>query len=268
MSKSLKLTEGNYFGNLLHTKQDEFVQYSLTSYSPHTCIEKHLHENSYISVLVRGCYAEVNNEGDTFLQSGNIIYRPAGCCHTNEFDKHGGTCFNIELKKNWQQLFDSDIPLPKKATLFKPGSMPAFSKLLAHFFNNSPIGLSAELLLHGLLAMGEVKTGNPSLSWINNVKQLLENETSEHQSVQSIARRVFVHPVYLSRAFKQKTGYTIGEYQLKMKLEKAFALLVNTNMPVNEIAFKTGFHDTPHLCRSFKLFYQSTPFHFRKLLKS
>ena len=102
---SYQLTEGKYFGDLLNVRKDTYVHYSLTSYLPEEGIGKHTHENSYISILVKGAYAEVNKEGNMFLQPGNIIYRPAGCSHSNQFNLLGGICFNIELKKNWQEQF-------------------------------------------------------------------------------------------------------------------------------------------------------------------
>jgi AraC family transcriptional regulator len=76
-----------------------------------------------------------------------------------------------------------------------------------------------------------------------------------------------VHPVYLANAFKKKTGLTIGEFQIGVKLEMALCSLLNTSLPIHEIAIQSGFYDPPHFVHAFKYAYKISPQKFRVRLK-
>jgi AraC-like DNA-binding protein len=98
-----------------------------------------------------------------------------------------------------------------------------------------------------------------SLHWVDGVKAILEEEMECVHSIQSLSKRVFVHPVYLSGAFKKQTGCTVGEYQKKMKLNHSMHLLLRTTLPVNDIAMRCGFFDNAHFGHSFKSVYGISP---------
>jgi transcriptional regulator GlxA family with amidase domain len=72
----------------------------------------------------------------------------------------------------------------------------------------------------------------------------------------------------MARAFKERTGYTIGEYQLKSKLTHAQQLLINSRLSVTEISMATGFFDTAHFIRTFVAVFGFTPRKFRLMINS
>ena len=76
-----------------------------------------------------------------------------------------------------------------------------------------------------------------------------------------------VHPTYLTRAFKEKNGLTIGEFQIQSKLSNAINLLLNTSLSIGEISHKNEFYDDAHLTRSFKSVYRVSPHQFRLTVK-
>lgn len=57
---------------------------------------------------------------------------------------------------------------------------------------------------------------------------------------------------YVGTLFKERTGMTIREYQLMLKLKKAETLLCGTEMTMGEIAAETGFYDAFYFSRVFK----------------
>lgn len=59
--------------------------------------------------------------------------------------------------------------------------------------------------------------------------------------------------------FKKNYGETIYNYHKRKRLEKAYMLLRDTSLPINEIAEECGFIEFSHFSRSFKKEYGVTP---------
>ncbi len=59
-------------------------------------------------------------------------------------------------------------------------------------------------------------------------------------------------PFYMSRTFKEATGYTIIEYFNKLKIDKSKELLIEGNKKIKEVAQELGFVDEFYFSRVFK----------------
>ena len=70
---------------------------------------------------------------------------------------------------------------------------------------------------------------------------------------------------YLSRFFKNQTGQTLSEYQLKLRMEKAKHYLRSTNEPIKNIVSKIGYCSESSFVRLFRETEGITPGEFRKL---
>ena len=64
-------------------------------------------------------------------------------------------------------------------------------------------------------------------------------------------------------AFKDATGYSPIDYLIRIRLQKAAELLIETEAPLAEIAVQCGFHDSNYLTRQFRRVYNITPRQFR-----
>jgi len=64
---------------------------------------------------------------------------------------------------------------------------------------------------------------------------------------------------YLSRCFKEKTGYGIYEFVTKTRMEKAKALLDTSDIQIRVIAEMVGYQDQNYFSRAFKKFYGVHP---------
>lgn len=64
---------------------------------------------------------------------------------------------------------------------------------------------------------------------------------------------------YLCRLFKQATGMRPVEYILKKRIGIARSYLEKTDMPISEVAERTGFHNTSYFYRNFKKFTGTSP---------
>jgi len=262
------LSEGKYFGLDIKSRENEFVKLSITSYEPHNVLAEHYHENSYISILMTGSYLERNRAEKIRVEPGDILFRPGGYNHGNSFMASGGRCFNIEFKKDWGAGMDIRIDLPDTHQLYKPGTDPSLYRVISGFLCDNQWDMGVETISNWLFNVNDDVLKRSSLRWIDGVKAILENEMECVHSIQSLSERVFIHPVYLSGAFKKRTGFTVGEYQKKVKLSHAVNLLIRTPLPVNDIALRCGFFDNAHFGRFFKSVHGISPGKFRLALKS
>ncbi|MCC2684669.1 MAG: AraC family transcriptional regulator [Paenibacillaceae bacterium] len=70
--------------------------------------------------------------------------------------------------------------------------------------------------------------------------------------LEQLADKVHLEKSYLGRAFKQSAGVSPMQYLNRLRLNAAISFLVNTNMPVRQIAEATGFNSIHYFSRLFK----------------
>ncbi|MGN8769536.1 response regulator transcription factor [Paenibacillus barengoltzii] len=100
--------------------------------------------------------------------------------------------------------------------------------------------------------------------WLLEALRLVENCSDPNVSLEWIAEEVNVHPVTLSRIFKQQTGMNFVKYLTQKRLRMARTLLLETNKKINEIAEEVGYADYPYFRSKFKKEFGLSPSEFRK----
>lgn len=86
-------------------------------------------------------------------------------------------------------------------------------------------------------------------------------------TLQSVAKRLYITPQYLSQIFKAEAGIGFAEYVALLRLEKAAAMLCGTTESVTEICYMCGYKNLSHFLRSFKKKYGLSPKQYRKDMK-
>ncbi|QED37779.1 helix-turn-helix transcriptional regulator [Antarcticibacterium arcticum] len=79
------------------------------------------------------------------------------------------------------------------------------------------------------------------------------------KNISVIAKAVGGSETKIKAIFKKNYGDTIYNYHKRKRLEKAYMLLRDTGLPINEIAEECGFIEFSHFSRSFKKEYGVTP---------
>ncbi len=81
-----------------------------------------------------------------------------------------------------------------------------------------------------------------------------------------IAAQVGMSPYYFARQFKQSTGVAPHQYHTQQRIERAKALLSQSNESITDISFRLGFTHQSHFTAQFRKLTGTTPSAFRRSL--
>ena len=87
-------------------------------------------------------------------------------------------------------------------------------------------------------------------------------------TLDQLADRFFISKYYLSRTFKEITGYTVTEYTNIHRIRRAKRLLEETDMSISGIAHELGYESLTYFERMFKSFMTISPLKYRKTLNT
>lgn len=91
------------------------------------------------------------------------------------------------------------------------------------------------------------------------VLSCMEDAIEEPVAREQLARLAGVSVRQLERLFRSKLGYTIKEHYLRLRLDRARALLTETSLPVSEVAIACGFVSASHFADAFRRRYDVSP---------
>ena len=74
---------------------------------------------------------------------------------------------------------------------------------------------------------------------------------TEELSLDDLARAADLSPFHLLRVFRQAIGITPHQYLMRVRLQRAIALLRDTRLPITEIAYASGWADLSNFNRAF-----------------
>ncbi|MYM31677.1 helix-turn-helix domain-containing protein [Duganella sp. CY15W] len=99
---------------------------------------------------------------------------------------------------------------------------------------------------------------------LRRVLSYMEQHLSEDVTNQQLAGLCAMSPAHFSREFHAALGLPPHRYLMKMRLEKARAMLAAGGHAMADIADTCGFHDASHLSRTFTRHFGSPPARFRQ----
>ena len=94
-------------------------------------------------------------------------------------------------------------------------------------------------------------------------KDLIDARYREPLDVPTIARAARLSPAHFSREFRRTFGETPHQYLLTRRLERAAALLRNTDRSVTDICFDVGLRSVGSFTTSFRRVYGMPPTAYR-----
>jgi AraC-like DNA-binding protein len=99
---------------------------------------------------------------------------------------------------------------------------------------------------------------------ISEIVRYLNVNYSEQIRIQALAERFFISPYYMSRVFKEVTGFTLIDYLNLTRIKEAQRLLRETGFSITDIAARVGFDNFSHFGKIFKKITRTSARDYRK----
>lgn len=94
---------------------------------------------------------------------------------------------------------------------------------------------------------------------VESIITYIHDHYTEDISLELISKNMFLSSVYISKIFKELTGDSPIHYLIKVRLEKAYDMLLTQNLPISEVAHQVGYKDAYHFSKLFKKHYGYAP---------
>lgn len=98
-----------------------------------------------------------------------------------------------------------------------------------------------------------------SLVYVKNVISYIQLKYSESIKIEDIANALGLNRSYLTRLFKDATGYSLQEYLLTYRMKMAAKMLSENKIGIAEIAQSVGYGDTFTFSKAFKRHFGKAP---------
>ncbi len=273
-----------------------FVRYAVkTTYLPNRHMVKA--RDCRLFYTIRGEGTFVTPDKAYPLKPGSLVLYPAGHAYMPLPEKEGRLLFftlNFDYNTHYAR-FENVMP-PCKATLFDerdvlPSHLDTGIDLLARFLHIAEAGYLQDDLeeLARCFALKELYWRDSASAILKKILiSILQRQTvvvsgrktagrvvdylHEHYAEpitnDNLAKVFGYHPYHLERLFKSFTGKTLHTYLLELRLEKALEYLMNANLPIGEVAAKSGFMNAEHFSTAFRKKYGQPPSRFSVLKSS
>jgi len=125
--------------------------------------------------------------------------------------------------------------------------------------------LIKELLLILLLQkQNNHLNGKRYMQSMDEARSIIQKNISQNFTIPEVAQQVGLNPSKLRVGFKQAFGIRISEFMVAVKMQKAFAMILETDIPLKEIARLTGYTSVENFITAFKNHFDTTPASLRK----
>lgn len=243
------------------------ISATLKQYAAGSAMDRHLHDQASLSLVVNGEYEEnIRGRAETH-SSGHLVFCPAGEPHAQRFSRDGALKVLVVPSTAALDYLAERLPLssaPFACSVQLAGLGTRLSHELRHPDDFSPLvteGLLLEMLGHFCRKQSHQEG---AAQWLRDVRDHIHAQTPAHPSLGALAETAGRHPVHLARSFKRTYGKTVGEYARELRVRHAAGLLGSTLMPIADIALSCGFCDQAHLTRSFRSVYGCSPGRYRE----
>ena len=234
-------------------------------FPPRADLPLHRHERPIMAVILEGSWDERIGTRLFDCLPGSVLIEPAEERHVNRFHQAGARVLVIEPDPSRVELYQPCAKLLEEVGCFDDWGVAALARrVVAEIGNPDDLsGVAIEGLVLEMLAHAARKRRRPLAggmpSWFPRVRERLHAEFSRPLRLADLADTAGVHPMHLARAFRIRTGMSVGTYLRRLRLDWCADRLVSTRIPLAEIAMRAGFADQSHFTRTFRRYTGVTP---------
>ncbi|MDF2542995.1 MAG: hypothetical protein K0S47_2713 [Herbinix sp.] len=250
----------------------------------------HWHTEAEIIIPLEGSYSVKINNHLYHLKTNDILFITPGELHEMATPSDGLRMvlqFNFSLIHNLKDfnLFNSFFQSIKVITSLKDSD--THEKMLYllmdikkeyeanNSFKNAAI-YSKLLQIYVIIARKYTKLSNKFpdttinkhqeyLAKFTQVFSYINNNFTEHITLEEIADRAGFSKFHFSRLFQQLTNMSLNEYINVKRIAEAEVLLLNPNLTITDVSIQSGFRSISTFNRAFRLAKKCSPSEFKTL---
>jgi AraC-like DNA-binding protein len=139
--------------------------------------------------------------------------------------------------------------------------------ILRNEVTNSAENAFTNQINYGAIQIGDdriIKLTSADIRAIQKAHDILSKNYSNPPRIETLSKMVFLNEQKLKAGFSKHYHMSIGEYTNQLRMTVAANLLSTTDLSVENIAVKVGYHYSANFAKMFKHTYGKTPLQFRK----
>lgn len=162
------------------------------------------------------------------------------------------------------------LPLPEVAKIEPPGRLEPLFKSLFEIYKQKTYlyqwrqNVLLEQILCEILSALHGENAPAELIRIKKVLEHIHEDPARPFTLEELTARSGVKKTLFLQSFRRVIGTTPKQYILGLRLEYARDLLLETDVPVAQVAERCGFSDSFYFSRCFKNHFSTSPRQYRK----
>jgi AraC family transcriptional regulator len=232
-------------------------------YDPHTALAMHEHSGPFFTYVLRGEYVERTPCMDRDCRRGSVILHPPCDAHANAVGPRGTMSLNVEIVPElWAELGGVSGQVLS-------GDVEWLAATVWREFHRDDaaarLGMDeAVALLCASLQVNQKSAGSISARRLATSAEYISEHLPTAPGLAEVAHIAGVHPMHLARLFRQRYGYSMGEFVRRRRIAWACGQLAGSDATISAIALSAGFADHAHFTRTFRRVTGCTPSWYRR----
>jgi AraC-like DNA-binding protein len=136
---------------------------------------------------------------------------------------------------------------------------------LSHITDDEQLAPWLHETLERVMTCISSSTGRPSTVPLAAALEFMSENLSRHIGRDDIARAAHLSPAHFSRLFRRELGISCSARLAQMRAERAAELLVQSDLPLVQVALQCGFSDQSYFTKVFRKYMGSNPHLYRQL---
>ena len=251
----------------------------------YTCLhyqsDNHLHTHNFYELVyqIRGESVNMVNNQSFTLKPGDVLIMKPGDIHQIVFKEKTQTRdiyildeqfkkishqFNYDFIKHLNENGPIIFSLHHTTITALEDFFPVFSLFPERTTALDDIHYSIVSFILGHYINEALTLHQPIPPWMKELIRDLSSDEFISMSVNDIVSTTNYSYGHVAREFKKYSNYTLTQYIMQLKMEKASSLLLDTYDSVEDISYKLGFQSSTGFIKAFSRVYKNTPHKYRQ----